>query len=303
MQTDHIDDHLHALWDASGPGVEETEIAGALDVFREKRREYEESLRKRRLLIRAMKYAAVIIAPLLTALAVWNYSGRFYAENGKMVELYVPEGGMDSLLLSDNTKVMVNAGTSIVYPSHFSRYSTNRDVYVNGNCHFAVAKDADHPFVVNMGSLKVKVLGTHFSVSNYNEAEKIVVTLEEGMVKAYDSNRAMTLKPNEQLVYDRKTHRMAKHNVDALAYNSWVNGTLDFDMQTLADIVRALERRYDITIDVAHDIDLSKRYMMSFNKDEKVESVMKVVAMVAGNLSYKIDGRNVRLYKAVAPER
>lgn len=303
MQTDHIDDHLHALWDASEPGIEENDIAGALNVFRENRREYDESLRKRRLLIRAMKYAAVIVAPLITALAVWNYSGRFYAENGKMVELYVPEGAIDSVLLSDNTKVMVNAGTSIVYPSHFSSHSANRDVYVNGNCHFAVAKDADHPFVVNMGSLKVKVLGTHFSVSSYNEADKIVVTLEEGMVKAYDKNRAMTLKPNEQLVYDRKSHKMEKRSVDALAYNSWVNGSLDFDMQTLADIVKALERRYDLTISVAQDIDLSKRYTMSFSKDESVASVMKVVAMVAGNLSYKIDGRNVRLYKAVAPAR
>ena len=296
MQIDNKDDKLRALWDAPQPDIDERQMTEALDTFRRNRRSHIRSNRRKKLLRSLLKYAAIIVAPLLTALAAWNYSAQYYADDNALVEMYVPDGKIDSVVLSDNTKLIVNAGTSVIYPARFNKYSKNRNVYVNGNCHFAVAKDPLHPFVVNMGSLKVKVLGTQFSVNSYNDNDRIVVTLEEGLVKAFDAHHSMYLRPNEQLVYYRSDGRMQKQRVDAMACNSWVNGNIDFSAQTLGQILKTIERHYDVKFDVSRDIDLNRRYTMNFRNGEPIDRVLKVLSMIYGNMHYAKKGNTVKLY-------
>ena len=296
MQIDNKDDKLRALWDAPQPDIDERQMTEALDTFRRNRRSHIRSNRRKKLLRSLLKYAAIIVAPLLTALAAWNYSAQYYADDNALVEMYVPDGKIDSVVLSDNTKLIVNAGTSVIYPARFNKYSKNRNVYVNGNCHFAVAKDPLHPFVVNMGNLKVKVLGTHFSVNSYNDNDRIVVTLEEGLVKAFDAHHSMYLRPNEQLVYYRSDGRMQKQRVDAMACNSWVNGNIDFSAQTLGQILKTIERHYDVKFDVSRDIDLNRRYTMNFRNGEPIDRVLKVLSMIYGNMHYAKKGNTVKLY-------
>lgn len=286
MQIDNKDDKLRALWNAPQPDIDERQMTEALDTFRYNRRSHIRSNRRKKLLRSLLKYAAIIVAPLLTALAAWNYSAQYYADDNALVEMYVPDGKIDSVVLSDNTKLIVNAGTSVIYPARFNKHNYNRNVYVNGNCHLAVAKDPLHPFVVNMGSLKVKVLGTQFSVNSYNDNDRIVVTLEEGLVKAFDARHSMYLRPNEQLIYYRSDGRMQKQRVDAMACNSWVNGNIDFSAQTLGQILKTIERHYDVKFDVSRDIDLNRRYTMNFRKGEPIDRVLKVLSMISGNMHY-----------------
>lgn len=212
------------------------------------------------------------------------------------MELYVPDGKIDSVVLSDNTKLIVNAGTSVIYPARFNKHNYNRNVYVNGNCHFAVAKDPLHPFVVNMGNLKVKVLGTHFSVNSYNEEDSIYVTLEEGLVEAFDNRQSVLLRPNEQLVYCRSNGSMRKHRVDAVIVGSWVNGNITFTAQTLGQILKTIERHYNVRFDVSKDIDLNCRYTMNFRKGEPIDRVLKVLSMTSGNIQYVRKYNIIKLY-------
>lgn len=296
MQIDNKDDKLRALWNAPQPDIDERQMTEALDTFRRNRRSHIRSNRRKKLLRSLLKYAAIIVAPLLTALAAWNYSAQYYADDNALVEMYVPDGKIDSVVLSDNTKLIVNAGTSVIYPARFNKHNYNRNVYVNGNCHLAVAKDPLHPFVVNMGSLKVKVLGTHFSVNSYNDNDRIVVTLEEGLVKAFDARHSMYLRPNEQLIYYRSDGRMQKQRVDAMACNSWVNGNIDFSAQALGQILKTIERHYDVKFDVSRDIDLNRRYTMNFRNGEPLDRVLKVLSMIYGNMHYAKKGNTVKLY-------
>lgn len=296
MQKDNKDDNLRALWDAPQPNIDERQIAEALETFRRNRHLHISSNRRKKLFGSILKYAAIIVVPLLTALAAWNYSAQYYAEENVLVEMYVPDGKIDSVVLSDNTKLIVNAGTSVIYPARFNKHNYNRNVYVNGNCHFAVAKDPLHPFVVNMGNLKVKVLGTHFSVNSYNDNDRIVVTLEEGLVKAFDARHSMYLRPNEQLIYYRRDGRMQKQRVDAMACNSWVNGNIDFSAQTLGQILKTIERHYDVKFDVSRDIDLNRRYTVNFRNGEPIDRVLKVLSMIHGNMHYAKKGNTVKLY-------
>lgn len=290
------DDALRRLWNQDVSDISESEMSDALDVFRNRRTAYNRAKRRKVRVLSIMKYAAIFIAPIITAFVAWNYSAEYHVQETELTQFYVPEGKIDSLILSDNTCVKLDAGTSIIYPASFSNRTYNRNVYVNGKCHFAVAKDRMHPFVVNMGSLKVKVLGTHFTVDSYNEDDNIIVTLEEGLVKVFDNKQSMTLKPNEQVVYNRRNGTMRKNTVDAMAYGAWVGGNVDFASQPLSVIVKTLERKYDVSITVAPDVNLGKRYTMNFKREEPVDRVLKVLSMISGNIVYKIDGRNIRLY-------
>ena len=297
MNKNKIDELLKRYWNADVPQMPENEIDNALEAFRDRRSAYERKCSRRKMVLGIIKYAAMFVLPLLTALVAWNYSAEYYAQGNELTEYYVPEGRIDSLLLSDNTRVIVNSGTSIIYPHKFNSRSFYRNVYVNGSCHFAVTKDCNHPFVVNMGSLKVKVLGTHFTVDSYNDDDNITVTLEEGLVKVFDNKQSMTLKPNEQVVYNRKNGTMHKNRVDAMAYGAWVAGNVDFASQPLSEIIKTLERKYDVSITVASDINLAKRYTMNFKKEESLDRILKVLSMVSGEINYTVDNRKVRLYK------
>lgn len=297
MNKNKIDELLKRYWNADVPQMPENEIDNALEAFRDRRSAYERKCSRRKMVLGIIKYAAMFVLPLLTALVAWNYSAEYHVQETELTQFYVPEGKIDSLILSDNTCVKLDAGTSIIYPARFSNRTHNRNVYVNGKCHFAVAKDRMHPFVVNMGSLKVKVLGTHFTVDSYNEDDNITVTLEEGLVKVFDNKQSMTLKPNEQVVYNRKDGTMHKNRVDAMAYGAWVAGNVDFASQPLSEIIKTLERKYDVSITVASDINLAKRYTMNFKKEESLDRILKVLSMVSGEINYTVDNRKVRLYK------
>ena len=155
------DDALRSLWSKDVSDISESEMSDALEIFRNRRTAYKHAKLRKLRMLNVMKYAALFIVPIITALVAWNYSAEYHVQETELTQYYVPEGKIDSLILSDNTCVKLDAGTTIIYPARFSSRSYNRNVYVNGKCHFAVAKDRVHPFVVNMGSLKVKVRLTH----------------------------------------------------------------------------------------------------------------------------------------------
>lgn len=291
------DEMLSMLWNEEVAKMPDEELSEAFDTFRENRSLYEQSRHRKRRIISIMKYAALFILPILTAWMTWDYSAKYNAMGCEMAQCYVPKGRIDSLWLSDSTKVIVNAGSSLVYPSSFGKRDTCRNVYVNGNCHFAVTKDPSRPFVVNMGNLRVKVLGTHFSVDSYADEDKVTVTLEEGLVKVFDDSHSMILYPNEQLTYDRNDGKMTKSRVDALALNSWVNGDIDFSNQPLSEMLKTLERRYNVKVRVTSSkIDLKSHYTMNFKKDESIENVMRVLSVAIGNARYEKTGNTIRLY-------
>lgn len=292
-----IDKYLQTLWEEDVNKMPEGELHQALDIFRQNRTIYSQSVRRRSRVSAILRYAAIFMLPLLSAVLVWLFSASYYANDTQLTEYYVPKGCIDSLVLSDNTKVVVNSGTTIVYPHSFSSHAKERSVFVNGSCHFEVSKDASHPFVVHLGNVKVRVLGTHFSVNSYSDEEQVVVTLEEGSVNVSDSFQNVTLSPNEQLIYSRTAGTMHKQMVDAMAYNSWVKGGLNFIQEPLEKILKSIERRYCVTISMARDVDSKRCYTMNFKKGETVERIMNILTFVSGDMTYTKDDDRIFISK------
>lgn len=169
--------------------------------------------------------------------------------NDEQVEYHtirVPRGGEYNLLLSDNTKVYLNAGSSLRYPVRFS--GDRREVILEGEGYFEVTRDTTKPFIVKTGSIDVQVLGTSFNVNAYPEEEDVETTLVEGKVRVDSKNEQRVLEPGTQLVYDKRREDMVVRKVDTEEYTSWKDGYYYFKRETLGRIMDRLSRWYNLNV-------------------------------------------------------
>ncbi len=167
--------------------------------------------------------------------------------------LTVPYGKRFNLLLSDGSKVFLNAGTKLKYPVPFAR-GQNRQVFLTGEAFFEVAKDKEHPFIVTANDLDVEVLGTEFNVSNYPEDKSTDVVLVEGSVSLSESRTSADKESSTVLVpglkgsFDRGNSAIRTQKVNTKTYTSWVRGELVFRNMLFDNILKKLERHYNVTI-------------------------------------------------------
>ncbi|HEY9543568.1 FecR family protein [Prevotella sp.] len=285
---------LKAVWDE--PAAEDSaRLSQALEQFRARRDAYEDDLKAKKLRRRIMKYAALFVLPLAMGASVWLLASSYYARSSEMMQCNVGNGTTDSLLLSDGTRVKLNAGSTIFYPKSFNSYASKREVYLEGEAHFEVSKDADHPFIVHTGNLSIKVLGTHFNVKAYPNDETITTTLEEGRVQVAGMNHSEVLEPNEQLLYNRFSGKMRKLLVDSDKYKAWINGDLNFEQAPLRNVLRELGRKYNVEFNVSPSVDMNRTYTMSFKNDERIDEVMTVISKIAGNLVFHHKQQSITL--------
>ncbi|PKQ62812.1 hypothetical protein BZG02_11490 [Labilibaculum filiforme] len=162
--------------------------------------------------------------------------------------IIIPKGGEYKLTLADGTKIWLNSNSKLRYPSQFG--TGDRRVQLEGEAFFEVAKDKEHPFIVDVTSVEVKVLGTSFNVNAYNDQNEIVTTLVEGKVKVNDDFRgtSMDLLPNDQLCFNKHNGKVSKRVVDTRLYTAWKDGRFVFENRSLEDIMISLSRWYDVDV-------------------------------------------------------
>ncbi|MCB0743094.1 MAG: FecR family protein, partial [Ignavibacteriae bacterium] len=186
--------------------------------------------------------------------------------------LTVPYGKTFELKLSDGTVAHLNAGSSMTYPVEFID-GKNREISITGEAYLNVAKDALHPFIVNTKGLNVRVLGTQFNVSAYPEDTVSEIVLVEGSVamyeekETYNSERATLLEPGFKGSFDKQKQSITKNKVITSSYTSWINGELVFRNMTFENILKKLERHYDVVI-LNNNKELSqKKFNANFGKE------------------------------------
>jgi len=208
----------------------------------------------------------------------------------------IPYGKKFRLQLSDGTLVHLNSGTTLKYPVKFIA-GENRQVYLDGEAFFDVAKDKKHPFIVNADALNVRVLGTHFNVSNYPEDAATDVVLVEGSVGMYRSDEEFNadkntiLKPGYKGSFNRGNALISTKPVITDIYTSWINGGLTFRNMTFKNIITKLERRYNVTIVNKNEKLASEKFNASF-KDESIEKVMSYFNDIHG-INYTIKNNQI----------
>tara|TARA_R110002049_G_scaffold309049_1_gene516194 strand:+ start:344 stop:1510 length:1167 start_codon:yes stop_codon:yes gene_type:complete len=167
--------------------------------------------------------------------------------------LHVPYGKHFKLKLSDGSVVFMNSGSSLKYPVEFIE-GKDRTVFLTGEVFLEVTKDTERPFIVQATNLNIRVFGTKFNVSAYPEDKVKEVVLVEGSVGMYSGsdssmgNVGTLLTPGLKGSFDNTKGNISTEPVVTSIYTSWVQGVLVFRNMTFENILKKLERHYDVTI-------------------------------------------------------
>lgn len=218
-----------------------------------------------------------------------------------------PKGRQFNMRLADGTKVWLNAASSIRYPTVFA--GTERRVEITGEVYFEVAKNPQMPFRVNVNNkAEVEVLGTHFNVNAYENENAINTTLLEGSVRvAMTSGQQQSggiqqkllqneiiLKPGQQAIVlvSEKTQTAIKRieNVDIDKVIAWKNGQFNFDGVKLSEIMRQIERWYDIEVVYEHGLP-DKEFEGKMTRDVSLNGLL--FALEKLGVHCKLEGRKL----------
>tara|TARA_R110000868_G_scaffold1647_4_gene13284 strand:+ start:1648 stop:2808 length:1161 start_codon:yes stop_codon:yes gene_type:complete len=213
-------------------------------------------------------------------------------------ELNVPYGKKFELELSDGTIVYVNSGSVLRYPTSFVAGNI-RQVYLKGEAFFKVAEDQEHPFIVNSGSVNIRVLGTEFNVSAYSEDLETSTILVSGSVQLYDSlsvdnkHTNLHLVPGQRGTWSKEQRAFETDKVDTSIYTSWVQGKLIFRDMPFKQIRRQLERRYNVTI-VNTDNSLDNNTFSANFEEESIEEILEILDRTYG-IEYSIKDNQINI--------
>lgn len=207
--------------------------------------------------------------------------------------LATPKGGQYEIVLSDGSKVVLNANSSLRFPSVFS--PDQRTVELNGEAYFEIAKNKRSPFKVMANGTEIKVLGTHFNVMAYHDEACVKTTLVEGSVQVSKNMLNKIIAPGQQARVNNTDHtiNISESNVEeALA---WKNGYFLFQDESIESVMRKIARWYDVEIIFKDDIQ-AEEFGGKISRYERIQDVLKPLELT-GSVHFKIEGRRIIVTK------
>jgi transmembrane sensor len=287
----------------------------------ESERQTEKKINVSRLRTHVWRYASILIIALgFSAIAYYFGTKSSIVDHKTFCEIEVPYGGKSMLILPDGSKIWLNAGSKLKYNRDFDVQS--REVYLEGEAYFYVEK-RKHPLVVHTSHLDIHVLGTTFNVKSYPDEDNIEATLVEGNIRIDSkvTDKPLYLKPKEKLTFHKSDRQISISNQDNGNTNSlleesiatqkvsvtqlledvntdestsWKDGKLIINNESLEDLTRKLERKYDVHF--VFDSEQLKQYSYSGTlRDFPLEQVLKALELTSP-IRYNIKEKSVILY-------
>ncbi len=237
-----------------------------------------------------MRIAAILLLPILIVFSLKvSFSGKNEKEemaSGYDATIYAPLGSRVSFNLPDGTSGMLNSGSYLSYSFSHSEF---REAILLGEAWFEVKSDPENPFVISAGKSTIKVTGTRFNLSAYPAENYVEVVLDEGKVEFRNTKTDdfIVLKPSERLV--SQNGDIKKSLVDSDKYHAWTDGKLVFKNDSMTEVVRRIERWYNVKIFIK-DKELEKYSFRATFQDDSVEEVLRYLALTSP-IGYKISPR------------
>jgi len=213
-----------------------------------------------------------------------NYKGGA-SEAIRFNTLSTQKGEQYAITLNDGTEVFLDASSSIRYPVVFN--GSEREVTINGRAYFHVASDKTKPFFVVKGDKKVRVYGTQFNVSAYDNESSMKVTLIEGSVKVMNGNTEGMLLPSQQAVMSKNSAAISiVDNVDLEQCVAWKNGVIAIHHAEVNEILLEMERWYDIDIEIVGKLPKRDLYF-DVSRKAKLSELLHILEIY--HIKYSLD--------------
>lgn len=211
--------------------------------------------------------------------------------------LDIPRGGQFHMVLSDGTKVWVNANTRLKYPVAFVPGESRKVELVYGEAYFEVSPSTEHEgshFIVRTGEHEVEVLGTQFNIKAYGGDREISTTLVEGKVKVGNGTTEKDLSPGYQSRFDREGEGLSVVEVDVYDEISWRNGFFSFKDKPLEDIMKVLSRWYDFDVRFEDDAVGKLTFNGVFRRAADIEDILNIIRQT-NEVNYEIDQKTITI--------
>ncbi len=206
-------------------------------------------------------------------------------------ELRTPRGGGYNIKLADGSEVWINAGSSLKFPVSFT--DSTRQVFLEGEAYFKVSHNGK-PFIVSSGNMDVRVLGTSFNISAYKDENEIKTTLVEGSVRIDlpDQGASRILAPNDQAVLTKADSKIRVEEVNTAIYTSWVNGKLEFNNESLDEVMKRLARWYDFEYEFKNTLAKEYHFTARITNEASISSILDMLEMTS-NAKFEIKGKTI----------
>jgi len=180
------------------------------------------------------------------------------------------------VLLSDGSKIWLNAGSELKYPEKFN--GTTREVFLTGEAYFDIKHDASKAFIVHTGSLITTVLGTAFDIKANKTDRLIIVTVTRGKVSVSEGKRLLGLiTPNQQISYNKQNKLHVQTAVDARQVIAWQSAELRFEDITFQEAAKILSERFNVKITFNNDKIKACRFSGSALSGKNLDQVLTVI--------------------------
>ncbi len=234
--------------------------------------------------------AAAVILMILSIGIFFKYDGSSVKKTPVSIAVKHQENRL--IFLADGSKVILNAGSRLSYPSSFDAKET-REVYLEGQAFFDIQHNAEKPFIVHTGNLQTIVLGTAFNIKAIPDDKEITVSVVRGKVKVTDhSNKVLgVIIPDQEIKYNKQQDHSEMKAVKDHHYLDWKSEDLLFDNVTVAEAAKVLGEEYKVTITISDPSVSSQRFTATFPKNGSLEQALKSICEFNG-LTYQYDKDN-----------
>ena len=245
------------------------------------------------------KYQGVMIREDSIRIANADYTLRYSYDSVVPLEvkydtLMIPRGSEYSIVLTDGTKVFLNAGSEIYYPVAFS--GDQREVGLKGEAYFEVAPNPEQPFIVEAGGIQTRVLGTSFNIQAYRNEKSVYTTLLTGSIRVAvaDGGDAVVLTPGREAIWEKGSGAIQVEAVNAEDAIAWRYGNFIFEEEDIEVVMRMLSRWYEV--EFVFDGGRKEKHTFSgrMSKDESLDTVLETIEL-AGGPEFRREGNIIHL--------
>jgi len=191
------------------------------------------------------------------------------------------------ITLSDGSRIWLNAGSSLTYPTAFT--GDKRQLTLKGEGYFKVTHDDRIPFIVNAKGTDVQDYGTEFNIKAYDDDADMKVTLLQGSVSVTHNSQRQMIKPGQQSIV--KGNIEINMDVDTEEVTAWKNGYFSFNKQSIQEIMQQAARWYDI--EVVMETNSKEGFtILNANRDVPISKLLKSME-TSGGVHFEIEGKKV----------
>lgn len=229
------------------------------------------------------RVAAVLFIPLSILFFLNKENMVSTGDNIVYSEMYSPLGTRTMFYLPDGSSGCLNGGSTLRFPTKFEGEA--RKVDLKGEAYFDVLTNPKKPFIVSGSNIEVIAHGTSFNVEAYPKDKVNRITLAEGKVEVLGKKNGSiqklgTLTPDQMCLFNLKNAHSKIIKVNAANIIAWKEGKLIFKDEPLSEVIKKLNRRYNIHIEIKDERLKAHPYLATF-EDESLDEVINLLTLSA----------------------